>query len=121
MVPIYEKARQIKGRGSGPKDRVKFFDKKVSMTGEGVWMKAHDYLREELHRVLTEHAECLKSSTRSFFVGIDQKFNIMCSDKELEDAEETLIRDKLQKNLIRAKDLFESEVRSGAKACFGDL
>lgn len=121
MQPVYEKARQIKGKAGTPKDRLVFFEKEVTKQGTGVWMRAHDLLRDQLQDNTFKHAQELKVSITEFFIGIEEKFNMMCSDKEIEDEEEARLREKLQKNLVLVREKLEVEVRPAAMVCFGSL
>ena len=40
-------------------------------------MRAHDLLSDELDKVIAKHCGKLKASMEEFFVGINDKFNIM--------------------------------------------
>ena len=46
---------------------------------------------------------------------------MMCSDTEMEDEEETRLRQKLQKQLVIARETLETKVRPAARACFGGM
>lgn len=117
MAEVYAKCRMIKGRAGGPKDRVRKFEQMMG----GVWLKAHEGLSSQLTGILNQNEEELNRVIRDFFIDIDKKFNMMCSDKELEDDEETQLRGKLKENLVLAKEMFEQKVRPAAVACFGNF
>lgn len=122
MVPIYARAREIKGKQYGgqkaPQNRVSFFNKQVSKQGDGVWMRSHDYLKKDIHKVLDKHAKDLKTDILRFFVGIDEKFKMMSADKSKETPEETEVREALQKNVVLLTERYEKELLPAAEAFF---
>lgn len=124
MVPIYEKAQQIKGKPYGgqkaPQNRVNYFNKQVSKQGDGVWMRSHDYLKKDIDKVLDKHASDLKTHIMRFFVGIDEKFKMMSADKSKETPEETRVRESLQKNVILVSERYEEDLLPAAEAFFGE-
>lgn len=123
MVPIYEKAQEIKGRAHGgqkaPQVRVNFFNKEVTKQGNGVWMRSHDYLKRDIHKVLDKHAQQLKVDIRNFFVGIDAKFEMMSADTSKETPQEAHVREALGKSVVQAEENYY-QLLPVAEAFFGE-
>lgn len=123
MAPVYDYAQQIKGRPHGgqkaPQNRVNFFNKEVCKQGDGVWMRSHDYLKRDLHKMLDKHAQQLKMDIKAFFVDIDAKFEMMSADKSKETPEEAQVREALGKSVIQAEEKY-SELLPVAEAFFGE-
>lgn len=122
MAPIYAKAREIKGRAHGgpkaPQARVNFFNKHVTKPGDGVWMRSHEFLKKDIHKVLDKHARELEQNILAFFEGVDEKFKMMSADKDKETPEEAQVREALQKNVIVATEKYEQELLPAAEKFF---
>ncbi|KAK5688136.1 hypothetical protein LTS10_000114 [Elasticomyces elasticus] len=121
MLVCYAEAREIKRKKGTPKQRLLNFEMNVTRRGTGVWMRAHDMLRNELMDMTAQHMQDLKDAAKVFFAGIEQKFEMLCSDKEVDDADELQLRAKLRVALERAHEKLEREVRPAAVKCFGGL
>jgi hypothetical protein len=121
MLPVYAEARLIKSRPNAVKDRTTNFERGVTKKGHGVWMRSHDAIKEQLEALTSKYTEELKSAMHKFLVGIERRFDMMCSDKEVEDEEEEKLRETLQKTLVIAREKLACEVRPAAQACFGSI
>ncbi|KAK3646564.1 hypothetical protein LTR22_014196 [Elasticomyces elasticus] len=119
MVPVYAEAREIKGRFGKPPARLLNFEKNVTKRGEGVWARAQDMLRAELEEMTAKQMRELKIAVRIFFKDIEEKFNILCSDKETEEEAEVQLRETLGNVLVVAKEKLENELRPAALLLFG--
>lgn len=118
MVPVYAKAAGIKGKKGTPKERCAEFEKMVTEQS-GVWLKAHDGIRAEFKCFLNEQQTELKKQIQRLFVGIDKRFNMICSDDEKETEEETALREELQKKLVLAEEKLTADVIPRLEACLG--
>lgn len=116
MTDVYDTAAKIKGKAGTPKQRVARFEAEVTKLS-GVWLRAHDGTDKDFKIVLKHHLEALKTSMLEFFEGIHDKFNMLCSGKEVEDEAENELRHKLQKNLVLAQEMLENEIRPHLDAC----
>ncbi|GIZ37008.1 hypothetical protein CKM354_000047100 [Cercospora kikuchii] len=118
MRPIYDHAQSIKGKLGTPKDRTHVFETDVIKIDNGVWMKAHGLIKHQLAEILRKHEAVLLGASDSFFKGLQAKFHVMCSTKEVDDPQEIQLREKLQKMLILATEKLETEVKPAAEALF---
>ncbi|KAK5727636.1 hypothetical protein LTR17_012596 [Elasticomyces elasticus] len=119
MTPVYNEAKEIKGKFGKPPARLLNFEKNVTKRGEGVWARAHDSLRTELEEMTAKQMRELKIAVQIYFKDIEEKFNILCSDKETEEEEEVQLRETLEKVLVVAREKLENELRPAALLLFG--
>ncbi|GAB1738050.1 hypothetical protein NU219Hw_g2558t1 [Hortaea werneckii] len=118
MVPVYKKAALIKGRVGAPRQRCMQFQKMVSARS-GVWTKMCEGMRAEIKFHLGKDREELKTQMQKYFAGIDQHFNILCSNTETEEPAETELRVQLERNLAQADQKLANEVFPRLETCFG--
>ncbi|CAK1361203.1 hypothetical protein CB0940_03403 [Cercospora beticola] len=118
MQPIYDHAQSIKGRVGTPKDRARVFETDVIKIDNGVWMKAHRLVKQQLEEILRKHEAALLGAADTFFKGLQDKFHVMCSAKEVDDPDEIELREKLQKMLVLANEKLATEVKPAADALF---
>ncbi|KAK4889882.1 hypothetical protein LTR27_011395 [Elasticomyces elasticus] len=121
MLSIYAEAREIKRKKGTPKQRLQNFEMNVTRRGTGVWMRAHDMLRNDLMSMTAKHMQEVKDVAKAFFEGIERKFDMLCSDKESDNADELQLRAKLKVALVQAPEKLETEVRPAADKCFAGL
>lgn len=121
MLPVYAEAREVKGKAGTPRDRLLNFERNVTRRGTGVWMRAHDSLRDELEGLTKKQMRELKISIEIFFKDIEDKFEMLCSDKTEETQEEVELREKLEKVLVLAREKLDCEVRPIAARLFGEV
>ncbi|KAK3613663.1 hypothetical protein LTR56_027750 [Elasticomyces elasticus] len=119
MLPVYSEAREIKGRKGTVKDRLINFERNLCKRGTGVWGRAHDALRAELENMTEKHTKKLNAKIQAFFLGIEEKFSMLCGNEKEEVEGEVLLRETLQKALVLASVKMENEVRPLAEKCFG--
>lgn len=123
MVPIYDGARAIKGRKyapNAPGKRDTHFQKEISKSGGGVWMKTHDQIKRSLEQTIDKHAVLLKKTLTTRFENIHKMFNTMCADKAGETPEEKEIRAVMLGFVQKAEDKYNQELLPLAKKFFLD-
>lgn len=120
MEKVYEKTKTIKGirsvstsavvpvltwplggRGAVQR-RLAAFASETSSTS-GVWVEAHDRLRDQFKKVLEDHCNQLTKVMTEYFGGIQKHFNTMCANEE-ETKEEMQLKQKLAENLTMAEE-----------------
>ncbi|KXT05977.1 hypothetical protein AC578_304 [Pseudocercospora eumusae] len=119
MKPVYEDCQKIKGKLGTPKDRLRAFEREVTRTGNGVWMKSVDLLNAQLQELLQKHSRVLTHATKDFFHNLQKNFHLMCSSKEKEEPEEIELRQQLEKALVVAKEMLAENIQPAADACLG--
>ncbi|KAK5108896.1 hypothetical protein LTR62_007698 [Meristemomyces frigidus] len=117
MVPVYEEARKIKGGPQAPQQRMLAFERGVTKHGSGVWMRAHDALWGQLEVMSQRLCGELKRTLLGLFIGIDEKFDLVCSDKEIDDPEEEKLRESLRKTLVVVEKKLVDDIQPAAKLC----
>lgn len=119
MAPIYREVCTIKGRGVCRK-RPEQFEKLVTKTS-GVWTDYQDRIEREFEGLIDEYLDKLGHELEHIIDGILQKFNIMCDNVVVKDEKEKVqeeeLRQKLETNLVVARELVNGEVRDLAKRC----
>ena len=119
MAPVYKEVLKISGKGA-VKRREAELEKQLTKTS-GVWTTFQDLTRTAFESPIQYTVEQLRLELESIFNGLLQKFNLLCEDTmtktEDEKAQEEELRQELEKNLIKARELVNGPIYELAHQC----
>lgn len=118
MSAVYEDVRKMRGPGA-PMRRIETFENRVCKSS-GVWMRVHDLAEERLVQAFKGQLKGLALDVKEVFDRIHRRYNSLCDDTEVrkeDKAADEELRAKLQKNLIKAKELLDGPIADAVSAC----
>lgn len=115
MEDVYRSAHAIAGSNPHMKRRAKLLD---GIVGDAsLWMAVHARASDRIGEILERRQRIFEKHVFAILTDIVVAFQASFSDKETEDAAETVLREQLTSNLKKAKEIYDGPLTKAMREC----